>query len=281
MLHTLRAVLDLSDPFDACLWAQCTCAFFGLMRFGEVTVKSRGAFDRRQHLSRADLFFGTDMENRPYARLRLPSAKTAKPGDTQDVFLVAEGNGLCPLAALQNLLNVVPASPANPLFSWRDKSGTIRPSVRATAIGKINKILSAAKFGNAFGHSFRIGGASFYLAKGLCHQKLSVCMAAGNLWRSRCISLLRADCINTPCKSHMKISTMGWVSGSPSPQWSRWVSGSFLPAFRVSCADLTQPHVLSQIFLHDEREMKLELATLPAAHVKPGLAGRSVQLSGK
>ena len=81
MLHTLRASLDLSDPFDACLWAQSTCAFLGLMRFGEVSVKSRASFNTAQHLSRDSLYFGLDNDGRPYARLRLPAAKTAKAGD--------------------------------------------------------------------------------------------------------------------------------------------------------------------------------------------------------
>lgn len=166
MLHTLRAVLNLNDPFDACLWAQCTCAFFGLMRFGEVSVTSRSAFNPMKHLTRNDLFFGTDLENRPYARLRLPSAKTAKAGEVQDVFLVEEGL-LCPLAALRNLIRVVPAGASDPLFSWTDRSGAIRPVVKPTALSKVNIILSTAGFGTAFGHSFRIGGASFYLAKGV------------------------------------------------------------------------------------------------------------------
>ena len=167
MLHTLRASLNLSDPFDACLWAQSTCAFFGLMRFGKVSVKSRASFDTAQHLSHDSLYFGSDNDGRPYARLRLPAAKTAKAGDTQDGFLVEEQGDLCPLSALRNLIAVVPARPQDPLFSWTDKNRTVQPSVKAPAISKINKILSSAKFGNTFGHSFRIGGASFYLAKGV------------------------------------------------------------------------------------------------------------------
>ncbi|KAF8961282.1 hypothetical protein BDZ97DRAFT_1664423 [Flammula alnicola] len=105
MMYTLRAVLNLADPFDACLWAQCTCAFFGLMRFGEASVKSRAAFDKAKHLTRQDLFFGTDLNGTPCARLHLPSAKTAKAGETQDVFLVEE-EGLCTIAALHNLIRL-------------------------------------------------------------------------------------------------------------------------------------------------------------------------------
>ena len=179
MLFTLKSALDLSNPFDACLWAQATCAFFGLMRFGEVSVSSRAAFDPIKHLTRKDLTFATDLNGRPYARLRLPSAKTARPGETQDVFLVEQA-GLCPLEALHNPLALVLAPLDAPLFSWLDSKGQVRPTVKATALSKINTILSAAGFGNAFGHSFRIGGASFYLAKGVPPEVIRI----HGRWRS-------------------------------------------------------------------------------------------------
>jgi hypothetical protein len=165
MLHALRLTLDTSNnPFDACIWAMATCAFWGMMRFGEVSVTSRNAFSGDKHLKRKDVFFGQDLDNKPYARLDLPSAKTAKPGDTQAVFLVEQGD-LCPLAALRNLAQVVPAGADDPLFSWRDNQGAVRPIVKAKAITRINTILGAWGWGTTFGHSFRIGGASYYLAQ--------------------------------------------------------------------------------------------------------------------
>ncbi|KAH7926281.1 hypothetical protein BV22DRAFT_1009515, partial [Leucogyrophana mollusca] len=51
------------------------------------------------------------------------------------------------------------------LFSWRDSSGDVRPLVKAPAIKRVNDILVAWGWGTSFGHSFRIGGASFYLAQ--------------------------------------------------------------------------------------------------------------------
>ncbi|KZP14735.1 hypothetical protein FIBSPDRAFT_751377, partial [Athelia psychrophila] len=166
MLHALKAALDLSDPFDASLWAMAACSFWGLMRFGEVSVTARSAFDTEKHITRGDVFVGQDQDGNPYARLNLPSAKTAKPGEIQSIFLVEQGD-LCPLEALSTLSSVVPASASDPLFSWRDKKGTIRPMVKPAAIGRINTILSAHGWGTTFGHSFRIGGASYFLALGV------------------------------------------------------------------------------------------------------------------
>jgi hypothetical protein len=141
-----------------------SCAFFGMMRFGEVSVSSRAAFTPSKNLTRADAFFDHDLRSKPYARLDLPSAKTARAGEKQSIFLNEQGD-LCPLAALHNLASVVPALANDPLFSWRDIKGNIRPMAKIRAMERINSILVAWGWGTTFGHSFRIGGASFYLAK--------------------------------------------------------------------------------------------------------------------
>jgi len=164
MLRALKATLQLSDPFDACVWAMAACAFFGMMRFGEVSVSARTAFKPDKHITRGMAIFGTDMNGTPYARLDLPAAKTAKPGEVQSVFLNEQGD-LCPLAALHNMAARSPATANEPLFSWLDKTGTARPMVKARALDRINTILVAWGWGTRFGHSFRIGGASFYLAR--------------------------------------------------------------------------------------------------------------------
>ncbi|KAG1736407.1 uncharacterized protein EDB91DRAFT_1009030, partial [Suillus paluster] len=80
MLLTLKACLWLNDPFDACVWAMASCAFFGMMRFGEISVGSRSDFSPTHHLTRHNAFFGTNLLGQAYARLDLPAAKTAQPG---------------------------------------------------------------------------------------------------------------------------------------------------------------------------------------------------------
>ncbi|KAG1759423.1 hypothetical protein EDD22DRAFT_782530, partial [Suillus occidentalis] len=82
MLTALKATLVLSDPFDACIWAMASCTFFGMMCFGEVSIASHSTFNPLKHLTCAHAFFGHDLRNNPYARLDLPSAKTAWMGDT-------------------------------------------------------------------------------------------------------------------------------------------------------------------------------------------------------
>ncbi|KAG1726067.1 uncharacterized protein EDB91DRAFT_1061829, partial [Suillus paluster] len=72
MLTAIKATLRLDQPFDACIWAMSSCAFFGMMRFGEVAVKTRMSFDKSKHITRKDIFIRVDLAGKPYARLDLP-----------------------------------------------------------------------------------------------------------------------------------------------------------------------------------------------------------------
>ena len=166
LLHLVKKSLDLDSPFDACVWAIATCAFWGMMRLGEATVKSRSEFSPMKHLAREDAFEAYDLKKRRYMRLELPSAKTAKPGERQSVWLVPQKN-LCPIEALYNLKNVVPAGRDHPLFSWSDGGGSIRPMAKPKFMKRFNDILEENKIPRVYGHSFRIGGASHYLACGV------------------------------------------------------------------------------------------------------------------
>ena len=60
MLQSLRALLDLGNPFNTCIWAMATCTFWGMMQFGEVSVKSRNNFDKMRHIKWQDMVFGFD-----------------------------------------------------------------------------------------------------------------------------------------------------------------------------------------------------------------------------
>lgn len=179
MLATLKQQLDLRRSWDACVWAAACCAFWGLMRFGEVAVKSRARYHPSKCLARKHMLSTTDLDGRPYIRLDLPSAKTAKPGEVQSVWLVEEGT-LCPLHALQNLVQACPAHSEDPLFSWIDVDGQVRPLTTERALNTINNILVRHGWGTKFGHSFRIGGASFYLSQGVSTDIVRI---AGR-WRS-------------------------------------------------------------------------------------------------
>ena len=155
MLRALKATLALSDPFDACVWAMAACAFWGMMHFGEVSVITSNTFKGTTHVTQKDAFLGRDLNGKPYARLDLPSAKTACAGETQSIFLTPQDRR-CPLNSLRNLTSVVPAGPDDPLFSWHDTRGAIWLMVKSKAMSHINAILTAWGWGASFSHSFHI-----------------------------------------------------------------------------------------------------------------------------
>jgi len=168
MLRALGTFLQhKTSPFDACLWAMACCAFWGMMRFGEVSVPSWAAFKEKpsRYIKRSEAAILRDPEGNAYAKLELPWAKTANAGESQSVFIVAQED-LCPIEALANLIRVVPATASDHLFSWIDKNGATRPMTKNRAVETINTILTSLGWGTTFGHSFRIGGASFFLSQG-------------------------------------------------------------------------------------------------------------------
>jgi hypothetical protein len=103
MLAALQIGLDLQDPFVAAIWAICACAFWGLMQFGEVTVKHRAEFSPAVHAAQGHVCFSCDQLGHPYACITLPIAKTAAARQTQDIFLLQQSGPLCPVEALVNL----------------------------------------------------------------------------------------------------------------------------------------------------------------------------------
>jgi hypothetical protein len=117
-----------------------------MMRFDKVSVESQAAFDPARRLTRKGVYLGCDLPGKLYARLDLPSTKTAKPGEIQSAFLVTEGL-LCPIAALCNLASAVSALPNDPLFSWQDSAGEFglwsssKPSSKSTAPQRRGSIL--------------------------------------------------------------------------------------------------------------------------------------------
>ena len=57
MLQVIKAALNISEPFDACIWAICLCAYWGMMWLREVTVNSCNTFDKSKQLTWKDTFF--------------------------------------------------------------------------------------------------------------------------------------------------------------------------------------------------------------------------------
>jgi len=94
--------------------------------------------------------------------------------------------------------------------------------VKARAIERINNILSAWGWGTTFGHSFRIGGASFYLANKVDSEVVRI---AGR-WKSlayeayiRALEQVASRHLGGLVSTHLtevanQLAQLGWISHS-------------------------------------------------------------------
>lgn len=131
-------------------------------------MRSRACFSPALHSTGADVKFGKDLQWSPYATIRLPSAKTSSIGSSgQSICLAQQEPALDPLAALNHHLLLNKPTVSDHLFSWRDSAGRARPLTRRAMNDRLSAILTAAGGGKFFGHSLRIGGASFFLSRGV------------------------------------------------------------------------------------------------------------------
>ncbi|KAF7972865.1 hypothetical protein HWV62_16908 [Athelia sp. TMB] len=160
MLSLLHQHLDLADTLDAVVFACACTAFWGQCRLGELLPTSISA-DNSNIPSRASLRHSRNQRARI---LRLPRTKTSRRGE--DVALVSQLHGICPIAALNHhfQLNQLPSD--SPLFAYLS-NGSVTQLSRTKFLERCNAIWVAAGYPRSTGHSFRIGGTTELLLSGV------------------------------------------------------------------------------------------------------------------
>ena len=117
ILMNIRENLDLSDRFQATMWALFTTCFFLLFRKSNVTPDkdSETNFMRRKHIHETVNGF----------LITLYWKKTIQAGKRCLEFplLEAPGSPLCPVWAIRNMIKLVPASQESAAFCY--KSGQL------------------------------------------------------------------------------------------------------------------------------------------------------------
>jgi hypothetical protein len=158
-LQKIMPQLDFTDCEDRTFWAISVCAFFGLLRLGEITLKS----DVRRTLLRRDVVF-----NDSGAILHLPASKTDRFFLGSQVQLFKLDSPLCPYAALKAVM-AFSESPDVPLFSNRRGEAMSRQDY----IKRLNKFFTKEE--NISGHSFRAGGATWLASLGFSSLDIQRC----------------------------------------------------------------------------------------------------------
>ncbi|KAI0756509.1 hypothetical protein C8Q80DRAFT_1129014 [Daedaleopsis nitida] len=101
-MHALRAGLDLSNAFDAAVYALACAAFWGCRRLGELLIPSRNKFDATRHVSRtARPQLKTIRGGCAYTMFHIPWTKSTKLEGT-DVILTEMNDPSDPCLAIQH-----------------------------------------------------------------------------------------------------------------------------------------------------------------------------------
>ncbi|KII87058.1 hypothetical protein PLICRDRAFT_176861 [Plicaturopsis crispa FD-325 SS-3] len=163
MLDILHDDLDLRDPFDAAVFSAATCVFWTQLRLGESLSDRVLSFDATHVPCRRDLKpASTPMGSRG---LHLPWTKTTGSRGA-DVFICRQRGKSDPIAALDNHLRINDVAEGEPLFSFTGRGGS-QALTRKNLLSRCNEIWSTRGFPILTGHSFRIGGTTELLIRGV------------------------------------------------------------------------------------------------------------------
>lgn len=164
MLDLLHLHLDPSSHLDVACLAVSDCALWGQARLGEFLPLSQKAFSPR--------YLPTPLNLRPTSStglsrmLFLPWSKTAREKG-EDLFLGKQSGLSDPIASLDLHLRLNAPLPSSHLFAYRDASGSLVPLTKRKFLARCNSVWSLHGLPSISGHSFRIGGTTELLLRGV------------------------------------------------------------------------------------------------------------------
>ncbi|PPR06680.1 hypothetical protein CVT24_012975 [Panaeolus cyanescens] len=171
----LKAMLNMSDPLHAAVWACLTTVFWGAARLGEFTLTTLRSFDPALHIRPVDVRDEVDKQGRKLKVFRLPRTKSAVAGE--DVSWSKQSNEADPEAAWDNHIRVNAPPDDVPLFAYRDDTAR-KTKHKALTKNKFLSVLkeaaSQAKLSPLQGHGIRIGATLEYLLRGVPFEVMKV-----------------------------------------------------------------------------------------------------------
>jgi len=189
-LDLLRQSLDLSLPFDAAVWATACCAFWGVCRLGETTTPGLNDPDPTHRACRSSSRFAwthtSPQSTSPLpdgASWFIPWSKTT--GFVGATIIVSRWDHIsCPIRALANHFQINNNPPIDAtFFAYRSTSGWY-PMIKNVFMKRCTEIWTTANMPKCSGHSFRIGGATELIERGVSFDW--VCMQgrwSSDTWR--------------------------------------------------------------------------------------------------
>ena len=168
-LLILRHHLDLTNSFDAAVFAIACVAFWSICRLGEMLIPSRHTFKPDLHVSRAaTVRRSATRDGNPFVVYHIPWTKTTQ-GAGAEISITQREVLTCPVRALEHHLACsaeLPFSDTIPLFAYKTSEGWA-PMTRDWFLGRVNQVWTDAGHSRLTGHSFRIGSATALLMRGV------------------------------------------------------------------------------------------------------------------
>lgn len=167
-LVALLRGLDLDNTKDCAVWAAASTAFWSCCRLGELLPPSATSFDSHKHVSRSSrLTRGITRDGTAFATLHIPFSKTTG-NEGADIAITESPDPTSPLAALDFHLQVNTGIPDSaPFFSFKEESSWA-PLTKEWFMARCNEVWEKAGLTViGGGHSFRIGGVTELLMRGV------------------------------------------------------------------------------------------------------------------
>ncbi|GAA5932158.1 hypothetical protein JCM1841_001213 [Sporobolomyces salmonicolor] len=178
-LVAIYTALDHNNNTDTCFWAATATAFFGMTRPGAVTLPTLSSFLRKRYTTSDRVRFVAGTRDFPeHMTVHLPWSKVRGwKGETVTIVHQTTDDRLDPLSAMRNHLRLNRVGSDDFLFSSPDwnNPGTLRPLTYSAFTKRINGILTRAGRRKLSGHSWRIGGSTFYLLAGVNPEIIKKC----------------------------------------------------------------------------------------------------------
>ncbi|RDB16022.1 hypothetical protein Hypma_003463 [Hypsizygus marmoreus] len=168
-LTVLKSSLDLSNAFDAAVWAVASVAFWSCCRLGELVIPSPNLFDPSCHVAHSSRLPCISRLNNgtAYATFHIPWTKTTLQ-EGADISITSRNHVTCPLEALKHHLTANSLIPDSaPLFAFETAGGGWAPMTKAWFMDHCNTAWVVAGFPSMPGHAFRIGSATELLLQGI------------------------------------------------------------------------------------------------------------------
>lgn len=166
-MTVLERGLDRGNTFDAAVLAMASVAFWSVCRLGELAVKSTAKIDPSLHVHRGcNKGSGMTRNGGRYENFDVPRTKTS-PSPVTFSITHYPGEPTCPGRCFLNHLRIngtVP--PEAPLFAYITADGW-SPLTADWFMNRCNEIWAKAGLSRITGHSFRIGGATELLLRGV------------------------------------------------------------------------------------------------------------------